>query len=134
MEAALNLDNILSILSQHQGTIQLLITLAIVVERVSEVVISYMEKAIKGSRVEEYLNDSLTKQLITMLISIAVVFSVEIVLIPNLGVNFIVNKILAGLVISLGSNVMHDLLKMLTEIKGILTISKDIKLKYKNEK
>ena len=122
----IELEKLVAILSEHQGTIQLLITLAIIVERISEVIISYNEKWFKGFKYEEQLNSPLAKQITSIIVGLILVFSINIILIPNLEINIIINKIFAGLVISLGSNILHDVLKMLGEIKGILKVKKEL--------
>lgn len=134
------MEKLLTILESYEATIQLLITLAIVVERISEIIITYNEKWFNNFKFKEELTSPMAKQITTMIVSLILTFSISVVLIPSLEINMVMNKVLAGIVISLGSNILHDLLKMLTEFKDILKVSKELKeidkditLEYRNK-
>ena len=122
------MDKIILILSAYEGTLKLLIALAVVVERISEIMITYNEKWFKGFKFEKELTSSVAKQLTTILVSLILAFSVNVILLPEAGLSPIVNKIFAGIVISLGSNVLHDISKMVSEMKNVLKATNELKV------
>lgn len=132
-----NLD-LISMLVKYEGTLGLVLTLSVLIERVSEVIISvldsyFKENSFKIVKARYVANEVIIKQLITIVIGVVLAIVGNVVLIENLSIPLVVNYIAAGIVASLGSNIVHDLVGFLKQIKTTIKSFKEAEEQIANE-